>query len=464
MLSTMESYFEGRRELFDNLWLGKAEVEWFCRAVFRLNFVMTGASPDSLKSTLESHLIKWERDYDVNGQNLDYGQRFFNVIEKAAQTSGRKVVILVDEYDKTLVNTMHDMELHEQMKDILKPVFSVLKGADRYIEFAILTGVTRFSKLNIFSDLNNLIDISLDERFSTICGITEDEINTYFNEGVKDFANKEGVDYHQMMTILKENYDGYHFSANCPDLYNPFSLINALSRQSITHSWFESGTPTFLVKQIKNTEDDIRDVLNPETSATTLATMSAFDSGLTNLLYQTGYLTIKDYDKNDDVYTLGIPNREVEIGLFSALLPLYTGKDEQSNDSALIKLRRAIRGGEVDKFMQTLKSLLSGIPYDLSEDKHEIYYENNLFLIFKLVGFNATTEYRTSDGRIDILLETSKYIYIIELKLNGTAEEALSQIIAKDYGCPFETDGREIIRIGVSFSKSTRSIDRWVSA
>lgn len=463
MLSTLEAYFEGRRELFDGLWLGKAEgVDWTPHPVLRLNFVDTEASVAGLKGTLEFHLRKWEKRFNLQSDNLQYANRFRGVIEAACKATGQKVVVLIDEYDKVLVNTMTDATLHEEMKRILKPVFGVLKGADRYIQFAMLTGVSRFSKLSIFSDLNNLNDITLDNRYCTICGITEEELKTGFREGIQNFADANNMSFDDTLQLLKDNYDGYHFSADCPDIYNPFSLINALDARKIQHRWFESGTPTFLLEQIRNSDEDLETLLSPLTTGGMLANMSISDADLTNMLYQTGYLTIKEYDPEDDVYTLGIPNKEVEVGMYRSLLPLYTGKDPSVNEMALIKLRRALRANEIDKFMEILRSYLGGIPYGLSNGKAEIYYENNLYLIFKMLGFNAQVEMQTAQGRIDVTLCTATHIYIFELKLDGSAEEALRQIHDRNYTLPFEIDGRTIIPIGINFSSDTRTIHTWL--
>ena len=463
MLSTMEAYYHGRKELFEGLWLGQAEgVDWTPRPVLRLNFISAKNEPSELNTLLDGIFAVWEKKFGVERIEGLMSQRFFNIIRNAYETTGRKVVILIDEYDKVLVNTMHDTELHEQMKAILMPVLSNLKAADRYIEFAILTGVSRLSKLSIFSDLNNLEDISLNPDYAALCGITEDEVRKYFAPGVEEFAKQRNTDFEGMMQILKDNYDGYHFAKISPDIYNPFSLITALKNREILHRWFESGTPTFLVEQIRKTDEDIESLLSPLTTGGMLSNMSISDNDLTNMLYQTGYLTIKDYDPDDDVYTLGIPNHEVAIGLYRSLLPLYTGKDPSTNEMALIKLRRAIRAGEVDKFMEILKSYLGGIPYSLSNGKPEIYYENNLYLIFKMLGFNAQVETQTSEGRIDIALRTPKTIYIIELKLDGTAEQALRQIKEKHYSLPFEIEDRPIVCVGVNFSSETRTIDRWI--
>lgn len=463
MLSTMEAYFEGRKELFEGLWLGQAdEVDWNKRPVFRLNFVEADSTdPSAVEALIANHLCKWEEQYSVSNSALPLGQRFRNIIEKAAEKSGQKVVVLIDEYDKVLVNSLHDNDMHSKMKDILKPIFSVLKGADSYINFAILTGVSRFSKLSIFSDLNNLKDISFDDKFCTICGITEEEIRRYFATGVSEFAATESIEFEEMIQILKDNYDGYHFSEKCPDIYNPFSLINALDDLKIRHRWFESGTPSFLLKRIRNTEEDIRQLLSIDVSAAYLTNSSITDSNLLSILYQAGYLTIKSYDKGNDSFHLGIPNREVEFGMYQGLLPLYTGRDEVANDNLIFRLRRAINANEIDQFMELLQSYLAGIPYCLSNGKPELYFESNLYMIFRLLGYNVRVEEQTSYGRMDVVLPTSQRIYVIELKLDGNAEEALLQIKEKGYDLPYKIDGREIVSIGVNFSKDTRTITDW---
>ena len=462
-LSTIQAYFEGRKELFEGLWLGEAEgVDWTPRAVLRLNFVSAVPNEASLKALVEQHLAKWERDHGVAASSLPVELRFYNVIEQIYEKTGRKVVVLIDEYDKVLVNTLHDEETHELMKSILKPLYSVLKRADNYIEFAMLTGVSRFSKLSLFSDLNNLEDISFDNRYCTICGLTEDELRRYFGEGIESFAKELKIGFDEMMQILKQNYDGYHFSKICPDIYNPFSLVNALSQKSILHRWFESGTPTFLLERIRNSDEDIRELLSPVVSARVLMNTSIADNNLINILYQTGYLTIKSYDAEMDEYTLGLPNREVSVGVYENLLPFYTGRDVAANDNVLRKIRRCINGGDADGFVSLLQSYMAGIPYTLTENKSERYFENNLFVILSLLGFEISTEVETSAGRIDAVLKTPKYIYILELKLNGTAEEAMEQIRRKRYDLPYRADGRQIICLGISFSKETRTIHRWI--
>ena len=463
MLSTIEAYFEGRRELFDGLWLGEAEgVDWTPRPVFRLNFVTAKTDVDSLNDLLDNHLKIWEAQYKVSNIAASPGQRLANVIAKAAEDTHQKVVVLIDEYDKVLVNTIHDTALHEEMKGILKPVFAVLKGADRYIQFAMLTGVSRFSKLSIFSDLNNLEDISLNSDYATLCGFTEDEVRKYFAPSVEAFAERQCTDFEGMMQILKYNYDGYHFAKISPDIYNPFSLLSALKNREIQHRWFESGTPTFLVKMMQERDMDIREILTTEADATSLSSSESSFTNLTALLFQTGYLTIKGYNEEDMEYTLGIPNREVAEGLFKCLISEFSGQGNDPSMYAVRRIRNAIRAGEPEVMMESLQTFLSRIPYPLSKGRAESYFQNNLYIIFSLLGFAVEAEYATSRGRIDILLKTPKYIYVMELKLKGSPEDALRQIEEHGYCRQFAHDPRQLFRIGISFSKSERNIDRWI--
>lgn len=463
MLSTLQAYFEGRKPLFTGLWLGDAEgVDWTPRPVLRLNFVNTKPTVEGLNNIIDGQLLDWEREYGIIRDNDDFGRRFYKIIEAAKLSTGHNVVVLVDEYDKVLVNTLHNPELHEEMKSTLKPVFAVLKGADQYIEFALLTGVSRFSKLSIFSDLNNLKDISFDDRYSTICGITEQEVRQYFQPGVEKFAIEKNTDFDGMMQILKENYDGYHFSTNCPDIYNPFSLINALDDCKISHKWFETGTPTFLVKMMQESDTDIREILTTEADSTSLSSSESSFTNLTALLFQTGYLTLKAYNEEDREYTLGIPNREVAEGLFKCLLPTFSGQGHDPSMRSMRQIRNAIRAGEPEEMLVCLQTFMSRIPYTLSKGRAESYFQNNLYIIFSLLGFAVESEYATARGRIDILLKTPDYIYVMELKLNGTPEEALRQIEDSGYCDQWANDPRRLFRIGINFSKRKRNIDRWI--
>lgn len=463
MLSTLEAYFEGRKELFDGLWLGQAEgVDWTPRPVFRLNFVNSAPTVAGVNSLIEQHLQSWERKYDLSPEGMTQEQRFKNAIQKSYEVTGRQVAVLIDEYDKVLANTIHEPELHDEIRNLLKPMFGVIKGSDRYIHFAILTGVSRFSKLSIFSDINNLEDISLSPAFSTLCGFTEDEVRRYFAPGIDAFAKEMHTDVDGMMQILKDNYDGYHFSRNSPDIYNPFSLITSIKSREIQHRWFESGTPTFLVKMMQESRLDIRSILSTEADSISLASSDTLHTNLTALLFQTGYLTIKGYNPEDMEYTLGVPNREVAEGLFRHLLPIFSGQGNDPSMMAVRTMRNAIRSGQPQEMMECLRAFLAGIPYSLSKGRAESYFQNNLYIIFTLLGFAVEAEYATARGRIDILLRTPKFVYVMELKLDGSPEEALQQITDSGYCDQFADDPRQLFLIGMNFSKRKRNIDRWI--
>lgn len=463
LLSTIEAFFEGRRDLFAGLYIDTQEVDWTPSPVFRLNFVnLDPGNSQSLIKLVDRHLKEWESVYGCKDPEQDLQQRFYNVIEMAYTTTGRRVAVLIDEYDRALVHNINTPTLQEEMKGMLRPLFSVLKAADKYIAFGMITGVSRFSKLSLFSDLNNLKDISLSEKYNAICGISEDELRHTLADGVSAFAEARNINFETMTQLLKENYDGYHFSKNSEDLYNPFGLLRSLDEQELGHYWFATATPTFLVKKIQNSGRDLRSIFQSEASTIELESMDATDSSLKAILYQTGYLTIKRYDSTLGIYELGIPNKEVEKGLFNVLLPSFTGHDSADSNSLVIKLSRAAMAGDADSLMRNLQSFMADIPYDLTLNKPEIYFENNLYIIFKLLGFYISTEYRTSNGRIDILISTPDYIYVIELKLNGTAQEALTQIRSKHYATPFESDHRKIITVGVAISKETRNISQWL--
>lgn len=462
LLSTIKSIFEGRRDLFKGLWIDSSDYDWTPRPVFHLSFVQAkGGSIESLRATIDDCFQKWEEEYEIDTVAKNLGDRFYNLVKTACQVSGQRVAVLIDEYDKMLVNNLHNEELHDLIKEELKPIYGVLKRGDEFIHFGMVTGVSRFSRMSIFSDINNLRDISLLDQFGAICGLTEEEIRTSMRPGIEAFAEHEGIDFESMMSLLKKNYDGYHFSAKCPDIYNPFSLLNALAGQKLEHFWYATGTPTFLVKMMRHSDEDIRYILNADATSIDLASSDTLHRNLKAVLFQTGYLTIRDYDRDMQVYSLKIPNREVESGLFNSLLPEFSGKNPDSASDVIIRLKKAVRDGKPEVMMEVLKAFLADIPYDLSKNKPEVYFENNLYIIFKLLGFYAQTEYRTSRGRIDILTTTPRYVYIIELKLDGTAEEAMAQIADRDYAAPFAVDGRTVFRIGIGFSKTTRNIDSW---
>ena len=465
-LSTLEAFFEGKRELFEGLAITKYDYDWEPRPVLHLNLVNVDASdPDKLENSLDRQFRKWEEKYGMTNIARNLSDRFGEIIQTAYERTGKQVVILIDEYDKPLVSHIDSEEEKDKFRAILKPIYSNLKGCDRYIKMALLTGVSRFSRLSIFSDLNNLLDISLSKQYAASCGITEQEMLDNCQYGIQKLADSEEFSYEEAVTELKNNYDGYHFTRQSPDLYNPFSLLKALSSKQIGDYWYATGTPTFLLKHIVSKGVDLREYLNSESDNASLSSIDSDTGDIIPMMFQTGYLTIKSYDRKNRYYQLGIPNTEVAKGLFSKLMPMYTGCDESQSKAFIRESARLLRDGKTDAFFTGLQTLLAGVSYELTGKNSEIYFENNLYVIFAMLGFNVQTEYHTSDGRIDVLIRTPRYVYVIELKLDATPETALQQINDKHYEYQFRpidpSDARRIIKVGVNFSTSTRNITGW---
>ena len=462
-LSTLEAYFLGQKELFNGLYIEQVEKDWKEYPVLYLD-LNTGIydSETNLRNKLISHIIDWEEEYSISTAKENIEDRFANIIRTAYEKSGLGVVILVDEYDKPLLHTIDKPELHATFKDILKGVYSVLKGCDKYIRFGMLTGVTKFSKISLFSDLNNLMDISLDENYTDICGITEEEIKTNFKEHLQAFADKENTTKEDILSQLKAMYDGYHFSKNTDvDIYNPFSLINSLTRREFENYWFQTGTPTFLIKLLKENDYDLKDFSEGNITARDLTSKESMLSAPVALFYQSGYITIKDYDKELQEYTLGYPNKEVEQSFLEFLLPRYVHTIDDKSASYLSKFIKDLRAGRVEDFLEKMKVFFAGIPYDIIKDT-ENYYQTILFLICRLVGFYSQAEYRTSRGRMDMVIKTKDYIYVFEFKFDKSAKEALEQIDSKDYPLAFQQDERKLYKVGVNFSSKTKNIDEYI--
>ncbi|MCD8291195.1 MAG: ATP-binding protein, partial [Prevotella sp.] len=405
-------------------------------------------------------LAKWERLYGSLETEDTLASRFKGIIERAYEKTGQKVVILIDEYDKPILTAIDDEKLEEQFRQTLKSIYSVLKTQGNYIRFAFLTGVSKFSHLSVFSDLNNLEDITLDERFADICGISERELYTYFKESIKALADKRKMTYNEACAKLKEKYDGYHFAPNSDGMYNPFSLLNALKSGKFGDYWFRTGTPTFLVKMLRKNDYDLKNMQLDSLPEKVLCEVDSMKSSAIPLLYQSGYLTIKSYDEDLNLYQLGFPNREVEEGFMQSLLPLYTSGDEAISAAYMARFINYVKAGNAEGFMSSLKTFLDGGKYALAGEL-EKYFQNTMYLIFKLMGFYVDVEYMTTDDRIDIVLQTKGYIYIMELKVDTPAEKALAQIDSKEYELPFVADGRTLYKIGVSFSSEKRRISEY---
>ena len=461
LISTLDAYFLGKKELFNGLAMEKLEKDWIRRPVLHLDLnIGKYDAPDSLDKILEEAISKWEVLYGTGVGESTLALRFKGIVERACQQSGQRVAILVDEYDKPLLQAIGNENLQREYRNTLKPFYGVLKTMDGCIQFAILTGVTKFGKVSVFSDLNNLIDISMDEPFISLCGMTEQEIHDNFEEDLHELAAAQKMTYEEVGAELKKYYDGYHFVENSEGIYNPFSVLNTFFKMKFGSYWFETGTPTYLVELLKRNHYDLERMATEETNSDVLNSIYGDEQPIP-VIFQSGYLTIKGYDKEFGLYRLGFPNKEVEEGFINFLMPFYTRFNKIEAPFEIQKFVREIRTGQLDAFFNRLKSFLADTPYELISEQ-ERHYQNVLFIIFKLVGFYTEVEYHTSEGRVDLVLKTNDYIYIMEFKLNGSAEEVLQQIHDKHYAQPFQSDKRKIFKIGVNFSSKTRNIEKWI--
>ena len=464
LISTMEAYFQGKKELFAGLAVERLEKDWIKYPILHLDLnIEKYDTPESLDNILEKSLTAWEKLYGAEPSERSFSLRFAGIIERACKQAGQRVVILVDEYDKPMLQAIGNEKLQKQFRDTLKPFYGALKTMDGYIKFAFLTGVTKFGKVSVFSDLNNLDDISMRKDYVEICGVSDQELHENLDIELHEFAETQGLSYDKLCTKLKEYYDGYHFTHNSIGIYNPFSLLNAFKYKEFGSYWFETGTPTYLVKLLKKHHYDLEQMAHEETDAQVLNSIDSESTNPIPVIYQSGYLTIKGYDERFGIYRLGFPNREVEEGFIRFLLPFYANVNKVESPFEVQKFVREVETGDYDSFFHRLQSFFADTTYEVIREQ-ELHYENVLFIVFKLVGFYTKVEYHTNDGRIDLVLQTEKFIYIMEFKLNGTAEEALQQINNKRYALPFEADGRKLFKIGINFSEKTRNIEKWVVA
>jgi hypothetical protein len=462
LLSTLHAYFSGKKELFEGLAIEKLEKNWIKSPVLHLDLnVGEYKTEEDLRNKLSANLNEWEQLYGKVEYEKSLGTRFEGVIRRAYEKTGQRVVILVDEYDKPILQTIDNDELQETYRSILKGFYGALKSMDRCIKFAFLTGVTKFGKVSVFSDLNNLEDISLDELYASICGITDEEIDTVFSPYVQRLATVSNRSYDDVRTELQVQYDGYHFACNSVAVYNPFSLLNTFKKNKFNNYWFETGTPSYLVYLLKKHNYNLEQMSTVECDADVLNSVDSQSTNPIPVIYQSGYLTIKDYDPRFGIYKLGFPNVEVEDGFMKFLLPYYSPISRSQSAFYIARFVEEVEAGQVDDFFKRLSSLFADTPYELVKDL-ENHYQNVLFIVTKLMGLYVKAEYHTSEGRIDLVLQTNDYTYVMEFKLNGTAEEALAQINDKNYAVPFAVDNRKLVKVGVNFSSKTRNIERWI--
>ena len=463
LASTMEAYFLGQKDLFKGLAIEKQETEWIQYPVLHLDLnARNYKDEESLKAELNKHLVMWEQSYGMTtDSNLAPEERFYNVIHTAYKQSGEQVVVLVDEYDKPLLSTIDNETLHDAYRKTLKAFFSVLKSLDSCIRFGFITGVSKFSHVSIFSDLNNLDDISMDPRYVDICGISEQELHVYFDSSIRELADANGMTFEEACEKLRQQYDGYHFRENSTGIYNPFSLLNTFAKKEFNDYWFKTGTPTFLVKLLQQNDYELHDLKGIYVDGDVLSSVDEGYNDPIPVLFQSGYLTIAGYD-SELGYRLDFPNQEVERGFFRFLMPYYTSQQQSSIRGILNKMTSAVKRGNPDDLLQTIQTMLAGRSYMVAGADKEKDFQNTLYLIFTMLGYNVQVEQATSQGRIDITIQTKDYIYIIELKLDKTAEEALRQIKDNHYALPFQTDKRKLYLIGVNFSSATRTVEKWV--
>ena len=464
LLSTLHAYFEGKRELFDGLAVSRLETKWEQHPVLHLDLnTRNYKDAEALTGLLNEYLEKWEAVYGDAKKDRVLEERFTYVIEQAYARTGHRVVILVDEYDKPMLQAIGNEALQDAYRSTLQSFYSALKTCDGYIRFAMLTGVTKFGKLSVFSSLNSLKDISMRKDFHAVCGITEQELRDNFAPYVRRMSDELDLTPEEVLAEMARMYDGYHFVPNCPGLYNPFSVLNALDAQAFGSYWFATGTPTYLVKLLRLHDYKLQSLSDEYVTEDILNSIDVASTNPVPVIYQSGYLTIKDYDPEFRTYRLGFPNEEVEDGFFRFLLPFYTSVDRVEAPFHIRKFVEEIRAGQPEAFLNRLKSFFADTPYELVRNL-ENHYQNVLYILCKLLGLYVKAEYHTSAGRIDLVLQTRDYTYVLEFKLDGTAEEALRQIQDKSYALPFETGETHVFRIGLNFSSETRNIGKWVMA
>lgn len=461
LISTLEAYFQGKKELFKGLAIEKLETDWATHPVLHLDLnTEKYDTPASLDAMLERNLSEWEKLYGSESYETTFGGRFEGIIRRAAQQTGKGVVLLVDEYDKPMLQAIGNEPLQQEFRASLKGFYGAVKSMDKYLRFVFFTGVTKFGKISVFSDLNNLIDISMLPQYSTICGMTIQEIRDNMSEDVVNLARNCDMTVEECYSRLRSNYDGYHFCPKAEGIYNPFSVLNTLAFLHFGDYWFETGTPTFLVELLKKTNYNLNNLTRERVTGDVINSIDSMEDNPIPVIYQAGYLTIQGYDERFRKYLLGFPNQEVENGFINFLAPSYTAMKPTRSEFYIENFIEDVETGQAERFMKRLQAMLCDTDYKIVGDA-ELYFQNATYVFFKMMGFYVEVERPTSDGRMDMIIKTSKYIYILEFKLDGTASEALRQIEEKEYARPFALDNRKLYKIGINFSTKTRSVEEW---
>ncbi|MBR4265860.1 MAG: ATP-binding protein [Bacteroidales bacterium] len=460
-LSTLHEYFDGQKDLFVGTKMEKLETKWEKYPVMHFDFNSENYdSVEAVKSLISFFLSDMEKIYGYDSNAESNSQRFMNLIKNAFNKTGKQVVILVDEYDKPLLNNISNKPLQEKIRAEMKAFYGVLKTCDKQIKMAFITGVTKFSKVSLFSDVNNLKDISNTLEYSSLCGATEKEIHDELDLYVQAMADFNKISKDECYKQLKIWYEGYHFSEDSEDVYNPFGLMKALDEKKFNEYWFESGTPSFLVEIIKKHRMQLVDLDNVKRTLPQLSKIDNFNDDPVPLLFQSGYLTIKSYDPILKRYSLSMPNKEISEALPTFILNFNFPKTD-GGEFDITNFIEDVLNGDIDGFMKRFCALLADSSYEIVGEA-EKYFQNVFYLIFKLLGFYTEVERNTSDGRMDAVVKTPQHIYVFEFKLDAPAQEALDQINSKEYALPFAVDGRKLYKIGVSFSSETRKVREWV--
>ena len=461
LVSTLQSYFEGKKELFKGLAIEKLEQEWTEYPV--LHFSMASGKhmeKEQLETYLGYQLEDNEKSFGITEHRKGANNRLTDLILTAYEKTGKEVVVLIDEYDAPLLDVVHkDKELKE-LRNVMRNFYSPLKDCGPYLRFVFLTGITKFSQMSIFSELNNISNISMDDEYAAICGITYDEIVTQMSTDVEILGEKLGKTKEETLTALKEHYDGYHFSEKSPDIFNPFSLLNAMERGKLDYYWFSSGTPTYLIEMLDKFHVMPSEIGGGEADKSEFDAPTERMTTITPLLYQSGYVTIKGYDPETDLYLLDIPNKEIRVGLYRCLLPHYIGMNTVKGTTTIAKMSAAIRHNEIDKALDMLQTYLATVPYCDNTD-YEGHYQQMMYVIFSILDNYVDVEVRTPRGRVDMVLRTATNIYLFELKMNKNADSAMKQIDLKEYPKRFSLCGLPVVKVGINFDTATHNISDW---
>ncbi len=463
LVSTFDSYFSGKKELFEGLAIEKLETEWTQYPVIHLD--MSGGKhmeKDELKNYLSDMLEEQEDLLGVTGKDKAPNLRFKDLVLQLYKKTGRQVVVLIDEYDAPLLDVAHDQGKLDELRNVMRNFYSPLKKYEEYLRFVFLTGITKFSQVSIFSELNNITNVSMDDEYAGICGISKEELVNHMSEDIEELAQKLVLSKDDTIAKLKEYYDGYHFSANSPDMFNPYSLLNCFAKGKLEAFWFSSGTPTYLINMMRKFN------VAPTDLRTTYARSTAFDAPtenmrtITPLLYQSGYITIKGYDPLSQLYTLDIPNKEIKVGLFESLLPNYLeGQYAESGDVAIARMSVLINRRDMDGALRLLQTFLGTVPY-CDNTRYEGHYQQTLYIIFTLLtNFVVDVEVHTPKGRVDIVLLTQTDLYVMELKLDKSADAAMRQINLNEYNERFAMSGKPITNVGINFDSEKGNIEEW---